>query len=88
MKLLHNAVRAAHKNAVTVYGNDIDSLIVNDINGDQIQIDPNLVNAQIPVLENELVEKEKTITETKASALAKLTALGLTADEIKAITGA
>jgi len=49
-----------------------------------------LVNGTVVVNETKkqaIIDAKQTVIDTKASALAKLTALGLTQDEIKAIVG-
>ena len=51
-----------------------------DANGNEVAYDLQSVTAQAEV-------DAQAIIDTKASALAKLTALGLTADEVKAILG-
>jgi len=52
-----------------------------DANGKEITYDINSVNAKV-------AEEEQAQATAKASALAKLTALGLTQDEVKALIGA
>jgi hypothetical protein len=84
---LHEAVRAAYPNAVTVYGNNIDSLEAFDINHNPVVVVATDVIAQQTVLQENYTEAQETQAATKAAALAKLTALGLTADEVKAIIG-
>jgi len=85
---LHNAVRASYSNAVTIVGNEVNNLIVVDADGNAITIDQSVVIAQMTTLQTQYAEQQQAQANAKASALAKLTALGLTADEIKVIVGA
>ena len=84
---LHNAVLFLYSNAVTVRGNDIDSLIAEDINGDAIEIVAKNVTSQLKTLESQYEADQKAQETAKTSALSKLTALGLTQDEIHALIG-
>jgi predicted secreted acid phosphatase len=58
-----------------------------DSEGNKVEIDQSSVDAKALELENIETAKQQAKEEVKTSALAKLTALGLTADEISAITG-
>ena len=61
--------------------------ITYDAEGNEVTYDINAVNAKIAQNEaDELAAKQAQAT-AKASALAKLTALGLTQDEVKALLG-
>lgn len=84
---IHDAVRAAYSNVATIYGNDVNSLVIHDVNGNLISIDPSLVNAQIPILQAQLEASEQAKETTKASAFSKLAALGLTQDEVNSLVG-
>jgi len=46
-----------------------------------------LTQAEIDAREAEIAAKEQAVKDAKASALAKLAALGLTQDEVKALVG-
>jgi len=82
---IHDAVYAVYTNAVTIRGNDVNSLLVEDINGHPITIVPATViakQADLQAIEN---ATEQAAIASKASALAKLTALGLTQAEVTAL---
>ena len=87
MKTLHDAVYAVYSNATTIRGNDVDSLVAVDINEVHITLDKSAITAKLAQLQAEEVAKQEAKVITKQSALTKLTALGLTADEIKALLG-
>ena len=87
MTNLHNAVYSAYPQAGVVGGNDIDSLVVLDKNHQPITIDLTTVTAKLAELEAAEVAAEQAAIDTKTSALAKLAALGLTEDEVKALIG-
>ena len=82
---LHNAVRASYSNAVTIVGNEVNDLTVYDADGNTITIDQSVVTAQIATLQTQYAEQQQAQATAKASAIAKLTALGLSAEEISAI---
>jgi acyl CoA:acetate/3-ketoacid CoA transferase len=82
---IHKAVLSLYTNAVHISGNDVDSLIVLDENNNQITISSEQVTAQVIVLETQYAEQQQAQATAKASAIAKLTALGLSAEEISAI---
>jgi len=84
---IHDAVRALYSNAVTIYGNDVNSLIVHDVNGSAITIDESAVTNQLTTLQTNYETEQTSQANNKASALSKLAALGLTADEISALVG-
>jgi hypothetical protein len=84
---IHKAVISLYPNAAHISGNDVDSLVVLDENNNQISISPEQVTAQATVLENQYAEKLAEQENAKQSALAKLSALGLTQNEILAIIG-
>jgi len=84
---IHDAVRALYSNAVTIYGNDVNSLIVHDVNGSAITIDASAVTNQLTTLQTNYEAEQTSQANNKASALSKLAALGLTADEISALVG-
>jgi len=82
---LHDAVRVSYSNAVTIVSNGIDDLTVFDVDNNIITIDKATVTAQLATLQTQYSEYQQAQANAKASALAKLTALGLSADEISAI---
>ena len=82
---LHDAVRASYSNAATIVSDGIDDITAFDANNNTITIDKVTVNAQLATLQAQYAEHQQTQTTAKASALAKLTALGLSAEEISAI---
>ena len=82
---IHKAVLSLYTNAVHISGNDVDSLVVLDENNNQIAISPEQVTAQVIALETQYAEQQQAQATAKASAIAKLTALGLSAEEISAI---
>jgi len=59
-----------------------------DANGNVVQTDANAIIAKAAELQAAEAQAEQAQATAKASALAKLTALGLTADEVKALLGA
>ena len=87
MTTLHDAVYSAYPNAGVVSGNDIDSLVVLDKNQQSMTIDLDKVTNKLAELQAAEVSKEQAAKDAKASALAKLAALGLTEDEVKALIG-
>jgi len=87
MANLHDAVRAIYSNAINITGNNVDSLIVKDVNEQPITIVPATVTAKLAELQTAEEQAKQDAENHKASALAKLTALGLTADEVKALIG-
>jgi len=87
MITLHDAVYAAYSNAGVINGNDANSLIVLDKQHQPMNIDANIVTAKLSELQADEAKAEQDAIAAKASALAKLTTLGLTADEIKALVG-
>ena len=85
MIYLHDAVYSVYPNAGVVIGNNADSLKVLDKDHQPMTIDLDLVTAKLVELQAEAEANAQAIIDTKAFALAKLTALGLTADEVKAL---
>jgi len=82
MITLHDAIYALNSSVVTIRGDvayDKDEQIVQyDLAAAQAKL------AELQAAETTSIEAQAT---TKASALAKLTALGLTQDEVKALVG-
>ena len=82
---INDAVRAIHTNAITIWGDSLNELVVHDADGNAIAIDPSAVTAQLATLQTQYAEQQQAQATAKASAIAKLTALGLSAEEISAI---
>ena len=87
MITIYEAVVSVYPSAVTVYGNDVNSIVAHDINGNIVSVDLALISAKLTELQNAEIALQQAIETAKNSALAKLTALGLTANEIKALLG-
>jgi len=85
---INDAIRASYLNAVTIVGNEVNDLSVVDADGNAITIDQSVVTAKLATLESQYAEQQQAQANAKASALAKLTALGLTQIEITALLGA
>jgi hypothetical protein len=83
MITIHDAIRALNQSVITIRGD----VAYND--KDEI-VEYSLEEAQSKLIEMQDAEKaaEKAQIEAKDSAILKLSALGLTADEIKALVGA
>jgi hypothetical protein len=64
-----------------------DGIGPHDAEGNKIEIDQSAIDAKEIELQNEDIAKQQAELSAKASALAKLTALGLTQDEVKALVG-
>lgn len=78
----HEAIYKLNPSVVTIQGD-----IAYDTNGNEVAYDLQAVAAQVEQDKaNKLVKEQAQIT-AKASALAKLAALGLTQDEVKALVG-
>jgi predicted alpha/beta-hydrolase family hydrolase len=79
----HKAIYALYPQVITID----DGTGAFDKDGNKIEINQAIVDAKAIELQDIETAKEQAKETTKASALAKLTALGLTADEVKAILG-
>jgi len=84
---IHDAIRSAHPEAVTIYGNDLGTINAIDVDGNPVTISLDSVTEHHAALLDQHNAQQEAAAATRASAVAKLTALGLTADEIKALTG-
>jgi DNA-binding NarL/FixJ family response regulator len=82
---IHNAVLDSYSNAVTVWGEDVNSLIVHDANGNPITINTSTVTTKLSTLQSEYETQQQAKTQQKQNAIAKLTALGLTQEEISSL---
>ena len=87
MITLHDAIYSAYPNAGVIRGSSIDSLEVVDKEHNPMTIDDAVVTAKLAEMQAAEVAQEQAQATAKASALAKLTALGLTQDEVKALIG-
>jgi len=83
MANLHDAIRALNPLVVT-----IDDITAYNQDGGIVQYDMAQAQAKLVELQAQEAQAEQAAKDAKASALAKLTALGLTADEVKALLGA
>ena len=77
------AIRNTHPNVFIVNG-EINAC---DKDGNKIELNESLISAEIVKLQAEESAKAQAVIDAKQSALTKLSALGLTADEIKALVG-
>ena len=84
---IHDAVFVAYPNVMQVAGNDINSLEAIDSEHKPVAIVPATVTAELASLQANYESEQTAQANAKASGLAKLTALGLTQDEVKAIVG-
>jgi len=80
--LKDQAIRSLNPNIVTIRGD-----IAYDQDENVIEYDMTAIEAKITELEAQELAKEQAAIDAKQSALAKLAALGLTADEVKALVG-
>jgi len=87
MITIHNALISIYSHAVWVSGNDIDSLIAKDADGNLITLDKSAIISKLAELQAAETAKQEAEVAAKESALSKLTSLGLTADEVKALLG-
>ena len=85
MITLHEAVYSAYPNTAVVRGNDVDSLELFDKDENMIDCDKQFVEAKLVEMQAAEVADQEAQVSAKASALAKLAALGLTQDEVKAL---
>jgi hypothetical protein len=85
--MIIKAIKKINPNAqVVVRGNYINTCEIEWLNG-TAPISKSEIETMIPIIEQEIANKEEQEKANKQSALNKLSALGLTADEIKAIIG-
>jgi len=80
---LHDAIRALNSSVVTIRGD-----VAYDKDEQIVQYDMAQAQNKLAELQAAEAQAEQTVANHKASALAKLTALGLTQDEVKALLGA
>jgi hypothetical protein len=79
---IHQAIRALNLSIVTIRGD-----IAYDANEQEIAYDKDAAEAKLVELQAAEIAAQEAQTTAKQSALAKLTALGLTQNEVKALVG-
>jgi hypothetical protein len=85
--MIINAILKINPNAiVTVRGNDINNCEIEWLNG-TTPISKADIQAQIPIVEQEIADEATNKETRKASGKQKLIDLGLTTEEIKALIG-
>jgi 3-mercaptopyruvate sulfurtransferase SseA len=77
------AIRNTHPNVFIVNGG-VDAY---DKDGSKIELDESLISAEIVKIQAQELADQEAQTQAKDSALSKLSALGLTQDEISALVG-
>jgi hypothetical protein len=82
MITLHDAIFALNSSVVTIRGE-----VAYDKDGNEVSYDKAQAEAKLVELQAAETAAEQAQATAKASALAKLTALGLTEDEVKALLG-
>jgi hypothetical protein len=82
MITLHEAIYSINPSIVTIRGD-----IAYDANEQEVTYNKSLAETKLTELQAQETQAEQAQATAKASALAKLTALGLTQDEIKALVG-
>ena len=82
MAYIHDAIRALNPSIV-----NIADLTATDANGNVVQYDLAAAQAKLVELQAAEAKAEQATKDAKASALAKLTALGLTQAEVTALIG-
>jgi hypothetical protein len=79
---IHQAIYALNPSVVTIRGD-----VAYTQDEQVVQYDMAQAQAKLVELQAQEAQAEQAAKDAKASALAKLTALGLTADEVKALIG-
>jgi hypothetical protein len=79
---IHQAIRALNSSIVTIRGD-----VAYDANEQEVTYDKDAAQAKIVELQSAEIATQEAQASAKASALDKLTTLGLTQDEIKALVG-
>jgi hypothetical protein len=82
MITLHNAIYALNPSIVTIRGD-----VAFDANEQEVSYDKSQAESKLSELQAQAEADKQSVIDTKASALAKLAALGLTQDEVKALIG-
>ena len=83
MITLHQAILSLNSSIVTIRGD-----VAYDANEQEVAYDKSAAEAKLEELQAQEAQAEQAKATAKASALAKLAALGLTQDEVKALVGA
>jgi hypothetical protein len=81
--MLHEAIYQLNPTVVTIRGN-----VAYDAEGNQVTYDLAQAEAKLAELQAQAEADAQAVIDAKQSAISKLTALGLTQDEVKAILGA
>ena len=79
---IHQAIYALNSSIVTIRNN-----IAYDQESNEVAYDKSAAEAKLAEMQSEETAKQQAEVAAKESALSKLTALGLTADEVKALLG-
>jgi hypothetical protein len=79
---IHDAIRALNSSIVTIRDED-----AYDANEQPVQYDMAQAQLKLVELQAQEAQAEQNAKDAKASAFAKLSALGLTEDEVKALLG-
>jgi len=79
---IHQAIYALNSSINSIRGD-----IAYDIDGNEVAYDKSVAEAKLAELQAAEIAKQEAEVAAKESALSKLTALGLTADEVKALLG-
>ena len=79
---IHDAIYALNPSVVTIRGD-----VAYDANDNVVEYNKSAVEDKLAELQAEETAKQEAEVAAKESALSKLTALGLTADEVKALLG-
>ena len=82
MIILHNAIYTLNPSIVTIRGD-----VAYDADENIVEYDMAQAEAKLAEMQAEELAKQEAQATAKESALAKLAALGLTADEVKALLG-
>jgi len=82
MITLHQAILSLNSSIVTIRGD-----VAYDANEQEVAYDKSAAEAKLEELQAQEAQAEQAKATAKASALAKLAALGLTQDEVKALVG-
>ena len=82
MIYLHEAIYALNPSVVTIRGD-----VAYDANENEVTYDKSAVEAKLAELQAVETAKQEAEIAAKTSALAKLAALGLSEDEVKALVG-
>ena len=82
MITLHEAIFALNSNIKVIRGD-----IAYDQEGNEVAYDKSAAEAKLAEMQSEETAKQQAEVAAKESALSKLTALGLTADEVKVLLG-